>query len=171
MAAAIRLSQQHSCSFNHLVGAHEHAERDFEAERLGGPHVDYQLVLGRRLYRQVGRLLALQNAVDVADGAPVLIGRGHPPPEQRYEFASFQLIELARISQHGPRTCSRASIWIIPLQRGMTYDENVSLSHNLSRCDAHGIVASTKPSFGTHIRPDRRSRLSSGRGAIASEPA
>ena len=37
-----------------------------EAERLGGLEVDHQLVLGRRLHRQVGRLLALEDAVDVA---------------------------------------------------------------------------------------------------------
>ena len=33
-----------------------------------------QLVLGRRLHRQVGRLLALEDAVDVAGRAPVLVG-------------------------------------------------------------------------------------------------
>ena len=34
-----------------------------------------QLVLGRRLHRQVGRLLALEDAVDVAGRAPVLVDR------------------------------------------------------------------------------------------------
>ena len=32
-----------------------------------------QLVLGRRLHRQVGRLLALEDAIDVAGRAPVLV--------------------------------------------------------------------------------------------------
>ena len=36
-----------------------------EAERLGGPEVDHQFVLGRRLHRQIGRLLALEDAVDI----------------------------------------------------------------------------------------------------------
>ena len=44
-----------------------------EAERLGGLEVDHQLVLGRRLHRQVGRLLALEDAVDIAGRAPVLV--------------------------------------------------------------------------------------------------
>src|SRR5215831_12990459 len=34
MAATIRLSQQHSCSFDHLVGEREQHRRDFEAERV-----------------------------------------------------------------------------------------------------------------------------------------
>src|SRR5262252_7423462 len=40
--------------------------RDFDAERLSSLEVDHQLVFGRRLYRQVGRLLAFEDAVDVA---------------------------------------------------------------------------------------------------------
>ena len=44
-----------------------------EAERLGGLEIDHQFVLGRRLHRQVGGLLALEDAVDVAGRAPVLV--------------------------------------------------------------------------------------------------
>ena len=44
-----------------------------EAEHPGGLVVDRQLVLGRRLHRQVARLLALEDAVDVAGRLPVLV--------------------------------------------------------------------------------------------------
>ena len=36
-----------------------------EAERLRGLEVDHQLVLGRLLHRQIGRLLALEDAIDI----------------------------------------------------------------------------------------------------------
>jgi hypothetical protein len=46
--------------------------------RPGGLQIDNQLVLGRRLHRQVGRLLALEDAIDVSRGAPVLLDRIGP---------------------------------------------------------------------------------------------
>jgi hypothetical protein len=40
MAAAMRLSQQHSCSLDHLVRVGEDRKREFDAERLGDLEVD-----------------------------------------------------------------------------------------------------------------------------------
>ena len=56
-------------SFDHLVGACEHSRGHIEAERFGGLEVQHGLVLGWRLHRQVGGLLALEDAVDVRCGA------------------------------------------------------------------------------------------------------
>src|SRR5262245_15583047 len=57
--------------FDPLVGAGKHRCGQVEAERLGGLEVDHQIVLGRRLHRQVGRLLASENAVDVSGGTTI----------------------------------------------------------------------------------------------------
>src|SRR5215510_10815709 len=71
MAAAIRLSQQHSCSFDHLVGAREQRDRHFEAKRLCGLEVDDQLELVGELHRQIRRTFAFQHAVHITCCAPI----------------------------------------------------------------------------------------------------
>ena len=45
----------------------------FEVERLGGLEVDDQFILGRRLHRQVCRLFAFEDTVDVTGRAPELV--------------------------------------------------------------------------------------------------
>src|SRR5262249_36401277 len=79
--------------FDHLVGEREQRWRHLEAERLCGLEVDRELVLGRRLYRQVGRLLALEDAVDVSGGVPVLVKQIGTKSGRRYRpwFAGSKL--------------------------------------------------------------------------------
>jgi len=68
-------SPQSRCAalFDHLVGAGKKRRRDLQVERLGRLEVDRQLVLGRCLYREVSRLLAVENAINVFSRAPTLI--------------------------------------------------------------------------------------------------
>src|SRR5262249_20790802 len=57
--------QQITLLFDHLVRRIQKARRHGEAERLGGLEVDYQFELGRSLHRQIGRLLPLEDAIDI----------------------------------------------------------------------------------------------------------
>jgi hypothetical protein len=50
--------------------------------RLGRFRVDHQLELDRRLHRKIGRLLALEDAVDVGGRAPVLVDSIRPIGDQ-----------------------------------------------------------------------------------------
>jgi hypothetical protein len=52
-------------SLDHLVGAGEQHWWHFEAKRPRGLEIDHQLELSWCLHRQVSRLLALENAIDV----------------------------------------------------------------------------------------------------------
>ena len=80
-----------SANSGHSVAAHSMTSsarassdrRHGEAERLGGLEVDDQLVLGRRLHRQVGRLLALEDAIDVAGRAPEQVDQIGPSARVR----------------------------------------------------------------------------------------
>ncbi len=52
--------------FDHHIGAQQDRRRECDAEGLGYLEVDYQLKFGRLLYRQIGGLLALEDATDIA---------------------------------------------------------------------------------------------------------
>jgi len=52
----------HSITF---VGAGEQRRRNLQAQRLRGFEIDHEFVLGRRLHRQVSRLVALENAPSI----------------------------------------------------------------------------------------------------------
>src|SRR5215467_4457366 len=56
--------------FDHLVDAGEQRRRHFEAERGGSNQIDHEIELGRLLNRNVRRLRAAQNLIDIIGGAP-----------------------------------------------------------------------------------------------------
>src|SRR5262245_56701618 len=64
---------QRERSFDYLGRAGEEHRWHGDAEHLRGLEVDDQLILCRRLHRQVARLLALEDAIDVSGGAPMLV--------------------------------------------------------------------------------------------------
>src|ERR1017187_7121223 len=64
--------QQTASLFDHAVGPSQQCWRHREAERLGGLEVDYQLKFCRLLDREITRLLALKNAVDIRDALALL---------------------------------------------------------------------------------------------------
>src|SRR5215831_19184689 len=70
MAAAIRLSQQHSCSFDHLVGRLQEWLRDGEAKRLRSLEIDDEFVFGRLLDRKVTGFGTFEDTIDIASSLP-----------------------------------------------------------------------------------------------------
>src|SRR5215475_11275895 len=65
MAAAIRLSQQHSCSFNHLVGEGDKRIRQRDAKQCRRLQIDGHVKALRLLNRHFGWLGAARKLVDV----------------------------------------------------------------------------------------------------------
>src|SRR5262249_61081327 len=68
--------------FEPPVGAREECRRRLEAERLRGLQVDHRLVFHRRLHWQVGRLGALEDAVDVSRRPAVVVALIGPVGDQ-----------------------------------------------------------------------------------------
>src|SRR5215831_11774312 len=61
--------------FDDRVSTSEHCRRYCEAQCLSGFKIDRQLVLGRRLRWQLGRLLAFEDAIDIAGCVPIPLGK------------------------------------------------------------------------------------------------
>src|SRR5262245_60277641 len=59
--------------FDHFVCTRKQRRRHGKTECFGGLNIDHQFEPGRRLHRQVGWLLALEDAIDIASGASVVI--------------------------------------------------------------------------------------------------
>jgi hypothetical protein len=107
--------QQHCVLFDHLIGAGEQHWRHFEAEQPCGRGVDDQLELGGRLHRQVGRLLALEDAVDVAGGTPELIGIVRPVGDQAADSFASRFTALGDSLQLTETIAGRKLAWVVGL--------------------------------------------------------
>src|SRR5687768_10585980 len=62
-----------SFSFNHLISAGEKRRWDRQVEGFGGSHVNDEIELSGLLYRKVGGVRTLQNLVNVARCATILV--------------------------------------------------------------------------------------------------
>jgi hypothetical protein len=76
-----------AASFDHLVGAGEHARRHIKPERLGGLEVNHQLELDWRLDGKLARFRALENAVRVRRRTSVLIDDIRAIRDQAADFS------------------------------------------------------------------------------------
>src|SRR5258706_11948750 len=79
-----------AASFDQLVGASTQDTRYGQSERLGGIEVHDQLELGRLLDRQVRRIRALEDMIDIGRRAPIEvypIGAVVQQPAARHRIA------------------------------------------------------------------------------------
>src|ERR1700747_1292283 len=82
-----RTSLRLAHSFDHLIGAGEQRRRNFEAERLRALEIDHELVFCRRLHRQLGRLLAFENAIHIRRGTPKINSSVNAVGQQAASFS------------------------------------------------------------------------------------
>jgi hypothetical protein len=64
-----------ACLFNDLISAQHYRWGYCETECLGGLAVHDHLELGRKLHREIARLIAAQDAIDIGGGATKVVYR------------------------------------------------------------------------------------------------
>src|SRR5580704_13440851 len=67
---------------DNLVRTGEQCRWHFKAEYLGGLQVDDELIFGRRLHREVPRLCALENSINIPRCVPDLVKKIRPVGHQ-----------------------------------------------------------------------------------------
>jgi hypothetical protein len=81
--------QQTASSVDHFVGEREQRVRDSNAERPGGVEVHDQFEFGRLHDRQVGRLLAFEDAANIDAGLAIPVCNVRPIAHQSADLGKF----------------------------------------------------------------------------------
>src|SRR5262249_35239284 len=66
--SSLRIQEHSSGLFDHLIGAQHYGWGYHKAKRAGGLEIQDHLELGRKLHREITRLLAAQNAINIGGG-------------------------------------------------------------------------------------------------------
>jgi hypothetical protein len=157
VASGNRLRQQHSCSFDDLVGAGEHGRWDVDAERLGRFEVDYKVELGRSLYWQIGWVSPVKNLIYVRRSTRKKISKVDPVESQppfRYDMPKWihgrQTIfglEMQRPALVALGQSQRPTLQRLPVPGSGTKKEFAKI---------HKAVMATSPNFYGVSRPVAR---------------
>ena len=131
LAARAQQGVSSSRSFDHLVGALLENPRHVEAERLCGLEVDHQLVLCRRLHRQVGGLLALEDNLTVRT-MPTL-----RPKLRKVPRRSFSIIRTPSLARAGGSSCR--PMWGLPSQMRMWLSRGSRRRVGAGKRCSHGV--------------------------------
>src|SRR5215472_4687763 len=126
-----------------------------EAKRLGGLEVDRQLVLGRRLYRKVGRPLAFENAIDVTSGLPVGINRVWPITDQATGGDERAPWVGSRQSMSG---CKRDDQIAIIINQGACHHDQPAIGSACKFSNGALNVFAILPTERDHLRPGQPCR-------------
>jgi hypothetical protein len=102
--------QQIKSLFDHLVGSRKQSVWDGESERLGGLEIDDQLKLGRHLHGEIGRLLALKDAIDISCRQAKLFAANVTIRDQAARFRPRGVLAFGRRAVMGAAGCCQNSV-------------------------------------------------------------
>src|SRR5262245_23555565 len=155
MAATIRLSQQHSCSFDHLVGARDQRAWNVDTDNLCRLQVDDELKLGRAQDRHICRLLALEDTAGIDAGQAKLVHGARSVAHQ-----SADLDKITQVVDRRQRMARRLrdDLYTTVTEQALWTDEECirALLHKAGECniDLPTVAGAEKVDF----PPDGRSR-------------